>query len=893
MGKNKCKTKDCENKTEKRKKYCPECSAAKKAKQTQVKCWKCKNVHPGIGQFCPHCCAPASGPANEDVMPSTESDVMSKVKRFPTDDVATLTQQFERAKLDTSASGDATSSTDSNRPVEEQPGTLSGTSKNEGHKTLNQQSANNISVQCSSGDNKSAATSEKSNKPSEEDHKKPDVSGNSMEANSTKITEKSHQPSENSGIIPNPDSVGSEPKPDKDVTPVVVRSTTIAVPSGGCDMQNQSKEKVGMVNSAPPDGTTTNSDGPSKSESDFDIKFVDEKYGENYGAGLPQQGVKEPTKKGSDTAENERQESQVFGPSAPDPKSVGHAFGTNQKSADNGNKNTSKDGMSPSVNNKTTEDHNTPLETSTNGEHKNQHSANKNGQSDQCGSGDNKSAAPATGTCASTAKGTQNENASLKQSDNNQTNTGTEGSSVDHDPLKNKPSYAQATGSQHLKPGESDNRRDGVKLVKDALKDIADSNQNKNPRIPKVLIDGGAKEKMTVFFHVVVTPEFQFNQKTDKIVMRFSPISFGNFHYDVVEMDYLRKENGFVFMEGKLPIKPSYFSDTNIQYKYILKRSGGTGSPYYNYEWIHKGHSSSIMNRLLKIPKEARKEQGVWHQFDGAMQIKETENFRKPKTESKSFQGRLWNSLKNVLHLGSDVQTKLLQDQMYAMLSYLPEWEGFVCNQKGQMIGMETALEAINRLCNVAKCMANMFVISDWYTSGSFADRWKPGEFSVEKVLQKYFNGKLKEIGRDEKNLSQTMLSQRLVSGLAIALVDKRFPFLENETRRLLLQSLVLPSDLQKQQYEKLIDDIKNTFPGQHLRSIAEALENICNRAMNPRKVDLTFILVLPLLHFVRQESKPMEWPKALNQYSINDYRWWGHDNLDVKAVQGKRIHQM
>ncbi|XP_033121706.1 E3 ubiquitin-protein ligase rnf213-alpha-like [Anneissia japonica] len=976
--KDKCKTKGCGNKCEKRKKFCVKCHAANQTTTTTVKCWNCDNDHPGVGLFCPYCGEPNSGQVKEEATPSTESLVTSKLKRRHKEDVDTLTQLLPKRKLECSASGDTSLSQDSNRPVQGQPVTISDTSTNERHKikpsegdhnkvdastnsvkattstvmpnSLSQDSkrptqgqpgtvaetstnerqknepseedhnkldassdsveatANTMVTNSLSQDSSRHTNDRHKNKPSDEDHNNTDASSNLIEGNSTMLPNESHKPSmdssgKHSSSVSTDGQLTTDRKDEMHSTPVVVRNTTVVI---------QAEE---LVPSGPLDGNTinTNKSALDCTSKDEVIRYKDVKFEENY-------------------ATKFSKVSQVFGDTGRKSESVGYTLGVNQSSTperkscvhDPESKQAARDTSLSSDSKSTTEEHTgTTSENSTKADHDTlkQQVTKDNLQSKQCSSG-GKATHVATSEVSKPNQNTrvsQNGNnhhqnpdqlmdtreddpsvkCEKKAKSENPPSYAEKAGSASQPPFKdenkakseNPPSYAEKAGSKSQTPfkdGECDNRRGLTVITRGNSKGKKNPDHVGNVRTPSTLTDGKNEVKMTVCFHTVVTPEFNFNPKTDTMVMRFNTI--GNFQKDVGKMEVERSESNYAFVKIELTIKPYHFSSKDIKYKYLLKRCiKGQQDPIYIWEFIDKypclpGH----VNRLLKVPKEAFHKQETFHHYDGALHVEEP-----VKSENRFIQGTksfLNKIIRNVWKTDTlDKDMKLRRDHEIAVQSYLPEWEGFVCQHHNQNVTNEGAVKAFKKLCQITEQMSDSWVFD------GIAKKWKPGNFSMKEVLQNYFDEKLDEISNNEKDKDESSISQQLISALAIAMVDEKYSFLEYATRHKLLRALVLPSCLMKAGYENLIREIKKEFSGKMMRMVTKAIQTLCNNAMcstGSSKVDLTFLLVLPILHFLRGDSSPMEWPEHLDRFGYEDDSWWGHETLNVKSLRMQNIDQ-
>ena len=66
-------------------------------------------------------------------------------------------------------------------------------------------------------------------------------------------------------------------------------------------------------------------------------------------------------------------------------------------------------------------------------------------------------------------------------------------------------------------------------------------------------------------------------------------------------------------------------------------------------------------------------------------------------------------------------------------------------------------------------------------------------------------------------------------------------------------------------------------------RFAAKGIENLCNQLMT-KTSSLQWLFAIPLLHFLRGDSKPFEEPSTLG--SPKRLEWWGAQNLQITNFQ-------
>lgn len=66
------------------------------------------------------------------------------------------------------------------------------------------------------------------------------------------------------------------------------------------------------------------------------------------------------------------------------------------------------------------------------------------------------------------------------------------------------------------------------------------------------------------------------------------------------------------------------------------------------------------------------------------------------------------------------------------------------------------------------------------------------------------------------------------------------------------------------------------------IRFAARAIENLCNQLMKQAwTCNPEWLLAVPLLHFLREDSKPFEEPDVGG--SPGDQAWWGAEKLSIE----------
>ncbi|XP_068694646.1 E3 ubiquitin-protein ligase rnf213-alpha-like isoform X2 [Montipora foliosa] len=374
------------------------------------------------------------------------------------------------------------------------------------------------------------------------------------------------------------------------------------------------------------------------------------------------------------------------------------------------------------------------------------------------------------------------------------------------------------------------------------------------------------RKKMTVFFHAVLAPHFNFEaDQGDRIFMRFGGPAFGDWNVDVVEVHPERMlENDYILVQAELLVPFTLLFKT-VLYKYIVRKTNAKGTEEIPQTvWENIPGRGIFCNRCLQVPKERCKPEAVWHQYD--------DTIFSPPNWFQSIRNLLPSFLK-----GMDAA----EGRKIATWAMLPSWEGFVVDEGCSSINAWAAVAVIQDL---AGCMTKSVVQEHHQISNV------PASYNFKDILKAFLKGK---IDHDSSlSLEPTYKNfNRLVSAVAIAYVlFSHNIFLDGDDYRGLFLSLRLFRHREDKTCPALDVLLKHFDPGVW-QLLGEAIQGIC-RYVARTMYDLhDWFFAVPLVHFLTQSSKPfsndvllMEEPKP------NDDTWWGAVGFDTKTLREKRL---
>ncbi|XP_022796392.1 E3 ubiquitin-protein ligase rnf213-alpha-like isoform X2 [Stylophora pistillata] len=395
-------------------------------------------------------------------------------------------------------------------------------------------------------------------------------------------------------------------------------------------------------------------------------------------------------------------------------------------------------------------------------------------------------------------------------------------------------------------PKDSGNTRDG----KEGAKGAANTLKQVEPE------DG-----VTVIFHVVLASNL--NMEEGHLHIQAEGEDLGNFKINCVDMKVVRGD------KGKDKKKPTRFQGQftltidrarkGTKYKYvIIKKKDVLWEELIEFQPSNGG---VIVDRFLYVPDKYLKRGATWHQFDGVSYIYTEKGW--------------WDTFKGWFR-----SEQTAQNRTTALLAYLPKWRGFVvsgCEKEMK------ATEAIVELDKVVNCLTNVWI----QFSRCKPESRKPPDFNIDKVLMDHLEPKMKENAAisAQSDVQLEVRASALVSSVAIVLICQQYKIaLRRELELSLLRCLSLAADPARQictVYEAVLE---NFSEGLRERA-AKGIEELCNRIMAEKRSEAdVWLLALPLLHFLRGDSKPFE--KLGIEGSHKKLDWFGGQGLKIKEFR-------
>ncbi|XP_059932789.1 E3 ubiquitin-protein ligase rnf213-alpha-like isoform X2 [Gadus macrocephalus] len=152
---------------------------------------------------------------------------------------------------------------------------------------------------------------------------------------------------------------------------------------------------------------------------------------------------------------------------------------------------------------------------------------------------------------------------------------------------------------------------------------------NANPTV-------AARDRLTIFFHAVLSKDFEL-EKGDQIFIRAGN-HIGTWNENLVEVFTTNGigKHGFL-VEGTFETTKETILNNSIPYKYVVYKAK---KKEYEFEHIYKLHTKHVTNRCLFVKSGLLNEEGDWHQYDDIICKATSKGNIPPQNPSKNVQGR-------------------------------------------------------------------------------------------------------------------------------------------------------------------------------------------------------------------------------------------------------------
>uniref|UniRef100_A0A8D3BWR0 RING-type E3 ubiquitin transferase n=1 Tax=Scophthalmus maximus TaxID=52904 RepID=A0A8D3BWR0_SCOMX len=185
-----------------------------------------------------------------------------------------------------------------------------------------------------------------------------------------------------------------------------------------------------------------------------------------------------------------------------------------------------------------------------------------------------------------------------------------------------------------------------------------DQNANVEPSVKQTI---AAHDRLTIYFHAVLSKDFKFDPDKDHIFIRAGS-HIGSWEENATLLSVTRDlgDDGFL-VQGSLMTRKSEAVSESIPYKYVVYNSK---KEKYEFEFIYKLDSvNDITNRCLFVKSHLLNDEGDWHQYDDIICAEPSKNMIKRLKE------KIWPEQRKSLIQGREIAGKIMLTTIFDHLS--------------------------------------------------------------------------------------------------------------------------------------------------------------------------------------------------------------------------------
>ncbi|KAL1277475.1 hypothetical protein QQF64_024148 [Cirrhinus molitorella] len=355
-----------------------------------------------------------------------------------------------------------------------------------------------------------------------------------------------------------------------------------------------------------------------------------------------------------------------------------------------------------------------------------------------------------------------------------------------------------------------------------------------------------SSDKLTIYFHAVLSKDFKFKPEEDYVFIRAGS-HIGSWEKDLVELCVTRNlgEHGFL-VEGKFVCKKTDAESVSIPYKYVVYKAKKQKYELH-YEYIYKLDSDETTNRCLFVKSHLLNDEGEWHQYDDIICEEPSKNM------FEWIRKAVWRDHKKDILQGRQIAGTVMLESIFDLLR---SWS---------KINLSNFFSQLRQFYGV---YGNPFVFEKTHTKWTSLDY---SEKDVRKLLKQFMLEQVTpELQKDDEEKSK-FIKEPLKAGLIMLYVWQQYNLeLDKGTLSRLCTALCLPK-LPKDKFLSFWTDITESF------SVIKNLSDMVKELINKVKAEdmPKWIIAIPLLHLLKGTSKPFE-PVATKVYSQYELSWAG-----------------
>ncbi|XP_037626449.1 E3 ubiquitin-protein ligase rnf213-alpha-like isoform X1 [Sebastes umbrosus] len=335
-----------------------------------------------------------------------------------------------------------------------------------------------------------------------------------------------------------------------------------------------------------------------------------------------------------------------------------------------------------------------------------------------------------------------------------------------------------------------------------------------------------SSEYTLVYFHAVTSKDFHLDPGKDRIFLMSKNI-FGDWDKHGLEMFFTRSLGDKMYLvEGRVMI-PKDKTHESIPYKYLICKH----SENRLYETIYQNDGNQYVNRCLTIKEDFLTHKGEWHQYDDVIHPEPKKNWLPWKSSPKDF-----------VMKGRELAGRVMLDSIFDLLTTWsePNVDNFF-------------LQLQQFFYTYSDPVLHHGTKRPW----GLPDCREPVKNLLKLVLEENINHK----PRKQTETTKSPLPPLHAGVVSLLIYNKYLKDDMTDQLASLCDLLCLPK---KPQHDFITFWRDFASPLSDKKSVADAVQRLCSNARQNHIEE--WVLVIPLLHLLRGESKPFEpVPPVLN----------------------------
>ncbi|XP_046722736.1 E3 ubiquitin-protein ligase rnf213-alpha isoform X2 [Silurus meridionalis] len=406
---------------------------------------------------------------------------------------------------------------------------------------------------------------------------------------------------------------------------------------------------------------------------------------------------------------------------------------------------------------------------------------------------------------------------------------------------------------EHNQPLQSSHGK-GDKSKKENKSEEADRKDAPPERIPTSTQQLTSSERLTIYFHAVLSNDFKFDQNEDQIFIRAGP-QISDWRKNLVELSVTRdlEEHGLL-VHGCLVSSKDKAESVSIPYKYVVYKKK---KQKYEYEYIYKLDSNETTNRCLFVKPHLLNVEGEWHQYDDIICAEPSKNVLT------RLKDKFWPEQRKSMIEGREIAGRIM---LKTIFDFLRSWNDI--NLRNFCTQLKQFHQIYGNPFVYEKTQQKWFALD--YTEKDVSNLIK--NFMVEHVIP--------ELQKDGASKKSEYINEPLKPALIMLYLWKQYDLkLDQGERNRLCSALCLPN-LPKDEFLPLWTNIKESF------SCFKNLPDILTKLMNTLKSEgmTRWIVAIPLLHLLKGTSNPFG--PVLHTVSPRiDQTWAGLQGLNLYST--------